>query len=648
MPDSQATPQQRRVATDNQIIPDPRIAGKRVQTGDLKRITAPALELFFMGLNVTIQPFASKGGGIPWKPVMYNRLTAADLVTVIGKYTHELGTLPNLAVLVGRTSCNLAVIDCETPAAFDYWRAMFQQEGIPLRTVKTAKGGHLYLRVIDGPIQSIPASQITGDHAGEYEIRGENGYVLAPPSVHPTGVVYQWTDSGDIPQLTVEQLRDLGLPAQATRPRRRGDTPQQSPNQTQGGPFDGYNLSNRTRRFLQQGAPNGSRNNELFRAACDCAGCGVPIGQGRDWLLAAALMCGEDERKARDTIDRAYRNADTGSREYYGMAATTAPRVIPDWQRADRWIQAQQWTGRTGPSTRAVAVALAERARVGGSGGLFRASVRELVELARCRIETALRALERLQDRGYVVKAGADRSSGAGLWRFGPAVAAAGTPSGFAPVGPQRSPTGAIDPDGRGRQSQDGQRGESGSLPPTGKIDSDPVSHLSSRTDAAERGALGPVAVLVYREITLRPARTQAEIAARCGLSGDQVKRALAKLRALAPEGAPLVTYTRAGGYVGHERSDEWLDEHIAAPAGKAGAADRRRAKHEQQRSARARNAILDAIVILAGGRVPKRAPKPGRRPYPQGRRARGNPDLDGQRVPRGESQANPSGPPGG
>jgi len=312
-------------------------------------------------------------------------------------------------------------------------------------------------------------------------------------------------------------------------------------------------------------------------------------------------------------------------------------RAIPEWRRAESWISGQQWTGRTGPSTRAVAVALIERARVGGSSGLFRAAVRELAELARCTPNTAQKALQRLQGRDFVQWAGTDQRSGGNLWKFGPAVAATGTPAGFAPVGPRRSPTGAIDPDGRDRQ-----RCESDTLPYTGKLDSVSITHRSAGTDAAERGALGPVAVVVYREITLRPARSQAEIAARCGLSIDQVKRALAKLRALAPEGLPLVTYTRAGGYVGHERSDDWLDQHIAEPAGTLGAADRRRAKHEQQRSARARDVILSAILgDRPRGQSRRRSPVP---------RRTGNPYLDTPRelvsVPRSTPSGQPPGPP--
>lgn len=53
----------------------------------------------------------------------------------------------------------------------------------------TSAGCHLWFRA-DGPIPST-----VGRVGAGLDVRGEGGYVLAPPSVHPDGPVYRWSNS---------------------------------------------------------------------------------------------------------------------------------------------------------------------------------------------------------------------------------------------------------------------------------------------------------------------------------------------------------------------------------------------------------------------------------------------------------------------
>jgi len=53
--------------------------------------------------------------------------------------------------------------------------------------VKTGKGRHLYYQHVPG--FTIGTSKI-GHHVDH---RGEGGYVVAPPSVHPSGSIYEWS-----------------------------------------------------------------------------------------------------------------------------------------------------------------------------------------------------------------------------------------------------------------------------------------------------------------------------------------------------------------------------------------------------------------------------------------------------------------------
>ncbi len=56
--------------------------------------------------------------------------------------------------------------------------------------VKTGRGVHHYFANAGEPVPN--SASLLGD---KIDVRGEGGYVLAPPSVHPSGALYEW--SGD-------------------------------------------------------------------------------------------------------------------------------------------------------------------------------------------------------------------------------------------------------------------------------------------------------------------------------------------------------------------------------------------------------------------------------------------------------------------
>ena len=51
--------------------------------------------------------------------------------------------------------------------------------------VITARGRHLYFKMPDMPVRNS-----AGKIAAGIDMRGDDGYVLAPPSVHPSGTRY--------------------------------------------------------------------------------------------------------------------------------------------------------------------------------------------------------------------------------------------------------------------------------------------------------------------------------------------------------------------------------------------------------------------------------------------------------------------------
>lgn len=70
--------------------------------------------------------------------------------------------------------------------------------------VKTRRGVHVYVRTLQ---------QAKNYHSELLDIKAERGYVLIPPSIHPSGYQYQVLDPSPI--LSVEKLEDV-LPKEFT------------------------------------------------------------------------------------------------------------------------------------------------------------------------------------------------------------------------------------------------------------------------------------------------------------------------------------------------------------------------------------------------------------------------------------------------
>jgi Bifunctional DNA primase/polymerase, N-terminal/Primase C terminal 1 (PriCT-1) len=95
----------------------------------------------------------------------------------------------NVAIATGAAS-RLFVIDVDGLDAEVGLRKLEAEHGALSPTVEviTARGRHVYLQWPDCPVRNS-ASKI----APGIDVRGEGGYVLAPPSVHPSGRCYAWS-----------------------------------------------------------------------------------------------------------------------------------------------------------------------------------------------------------------------------------------------------------------------------------------------------------------------------------------------------------------------------------------------------------------------------------------------------------------------
>lgn len=588
-----------------------------------------ALALHRLGFNVFPMPFAQKAG-YPWLQVQYVRL-AEDDIPALFRYR------ANLAVMVGRTSGNLFVIDCETPAEFERQRAKLRAIGVTAWEVRTGGGGgHLYLGSTDGEVANLTLIKAKSLGLGDLEIHGSRRYVLAPPSVHPdTGVFYKWlARDGDGPPVVPHGALDWLPLALTTSARRTAGAPRatREPGESvMSASYAEVALAEEVERVAS--APEGTRNDTLNRAAF-ALGQLVAVGaldENEVWdaLFDAALDAGLSKGETARTIDS---GLTAGMANPRSAGTRRAPERVADQLRA--WVSAQTWHGKAGASRRAVALALAERART-ARNGTWRASEREVATLARVARDTVTSALRYLTEAGAVARAGEDATSNATLWKlaatvgFSDSEAAqspvmectgafsdsapdvfAGVSRAFAPaIAADSAKSGAAAAQCVSSLSQHTDAPAPVSDAPTQSDITGPLSHMDSSsgpvmsllpgTDAAERGALGKNGYLVYRALLASDtAPRPSELAAATGLTVRQVRYALGVLSQAGDEcGLALVERLPSGAWLANPVNDEWLDRTVAVARGTAGAGEKRRARFERERQGRAAAAFAAAIA---------------------------------------------------
>jgi DNA-binding transcriptional regulator YhcF (GntR family) len=480
-----------------------------------------ALELYDLGFNVGPVKPASKQP-FKWRAYATSRLQREYLPEL---FAGRVGVF----VLTGRTSRSLFILDCETERAAAQHRAEFAAREIAPWEVKTARGAHFWLLSAEGEAANVK------HESGAWEIRGNLRYCLCPPSVHPSGVIYEWAarPSALPPMVRLAELDWLSL-----RPAMQARNKPDAPAHEASGEL--VCLSRSTREFIKSGAPAGTRNTRLFSAACDLAGNEYAQSQARELLLPAATACGLSRKEAAATIQSAYsqpRNPAKQSGAKYRPAR---------WQLAARFAEGHRWKALThngvtvtGDTLRRVFLACCERARR-DNAPVFRATAREVAELAGVKADTANRALNCLIAHDYLKLA--DYSAvGARLFVFGGVC----------------------------------QKGDS---TPTWTVSS--VPFLSQAHDAFQRGGLGSIAERVWRSTLTLPA-TAKELAARLNATPRSVYRALGKLATFG-----LVEQDAGGRYGGLPATAEDLGR-IAAAVGTAGRGQKRREKHTAERARR-------------------------------------------------------------
>lgn len=207
----------------------------------------------------------------------------------------------NIGFVPGRAG--MVVVDIDGPES----EAAARRFGLlsePTLTAITARGCHLYYAHPGGKIGNRKL-------AGVLDVRADRGYVLLPPSVHPTGHVYHWHDPA-APVLTLPPVVIGGLDVYNRR---------QVANDPRNAPVPPIDAGTPRRRAYVIAAiereatelastPPGGRNNRLNEAAYALARF-VATGEARadklaDLLADAARTAGLDDFEIDRTIKSAF------------------------------------------------------------------------------------------------------------------------------------------------------------------------------------------------------------------------------------------------------------------------------------------------------------------------------------------------------
>jgi archaellum biogenesis ATPase FlaH len=136
-----------------------------------------------------------------WKDYQTRKAAKKELEEWFGN-----GSQNNIGIVTGKIS-GIAVVDLDSEEAIQFAK---ENHFPQTPTVKTGKGRHLYYRYRDG----IRNFQNRDDLPG-IDLRGDGGYVVVPPSIHPSGRKYQWVEGKgfeDIPLADFPEWVLVGKP----------------------------------------------------------------------------------------------------------------------------------------------------------------------------------------------------------------------------------------------------------------------------------------------------------------------------------------------------------------------------------------------------------------------------------------------------
>ena len=294
----------------------------------------------------------------------------------------------NIGVRTGRLSQNLFVLDCDSAEAYESVGKALQSRSISSWVRNGVDGGQYWLRCAEGEIANCKF--------GEIDVLGNRLYTLAPPSIHPSGTVYEWLSmEGTLPPVvSVQDIDFLPLRLQSTTHKAKNQKTSELPD-----------VANRV--IIERDASEYASNSEAEYAACMSL---VNRGWSDEQILRIFKSFAPshyskvgDENFMNYVLSAARRRCDKYSGTSYSRVEKSSHSSV-----YRQWAMNHAWEGRTGAVDKVVFLALTERMRMGG-GMPFRASIREVAEIANIDKMTAKRSMQRLLSASLIAQVSGEK-----------------------------------------------------------------------------------------------------------------------------------------------------------------------------------------------------------------------------------------------
>ena len=134
---------------------------------------------------------------VSWKEFQERHATDEELTAWFGNCSNH-----SIGIVTGSIS-GIAVVDFDSPEAVDFSKS----HDFPLTPlVKTGKGYHAYYRYTPGVRNFQKRDDLPG-----IDLRGDGGFVVAPPSVHALGHLYHWVEGKGIDDIPLTDLPSVIL-----------------------------------------------------------------------------------------------------------------------------------------------------------------------------------------------------------------------------------------------------------------------------------------------------------------------------------------------------------------------------------------------------------------------------------------------------
>ena len=228
---------------------------------------------------------------MPWKRLQTELPTEDEVRSWFRRWPRM-----NIGMATGAVS-GTVVLDADSPSAVTDALEMGELESAPM--VKTSKGAHWWLQHPGEEVRNFARKRPGLD------FRGSGGYVVLPPSLHKSGVRYEWhatpEDMGGlapVPSWLMELLKSKKPDREAGEATERG-----------GIDFDTF----------VDGVGEGQRNDMLFRLACKLRGQALDLDLAKLAVVGAAERCNPpyDHEEALAIVDRVWETYDPNPPEPY-------------------------------------------------------------------------------------------------------------------------------------------------------------------------------------------------------------------------------------------------------------------------------------------------------------------------------------------